>query len=488
MCIDKLNLINSICFMSTEIVFIRSQATNRMSVRVSSAILILSLLCSGCTLTKGTLGLSDKAIQAILASNGEGETIDPVELQSQLIRFSDHYLDVMNSATGVLRKSDDERPDQRTLLRRRIAITNNVLAIATGSNAYANLLDMIILVSLYVNNADYWMVKRYGDSAKPLLSAAQDSEKEIWRIAKTALKKAQIEELRNGIKIWREQHLDGRTPRDVGSLGFATEIAKMHKTNQPDNSSVFNLLMIDPFAGLDPATRELANTRLFAERGLFLARHMPTLLRLETGLLTIQAAEMPQMENLLSSISQLSASAERFSQVSERFPAILGSEREHIVQALDSQRPGLISLAAQSEQALSAGKLMSEATNATLKTFQDIVKQLKDSSSASNSEPFRIGDYTATAAQINTTTEHLTKLLEVFDNTISPARLDALSERVDLLSKNTQTRGKEIVDYAFKKLLLLGVILIILSSIMVLVTCLVYWMLKKKFVSVEPKI
>ncbi len=32
-------------------------------------------------------------------------------------------------------------------------------------------------------------------------------------------------------------------------------------------SSVFNLLAIDPLAGLDPATRELANTRLFAERG-----------------------------------------------------------------------------------------------------------------------------------------------------------------------------------------------------------------------------
>jgi hypothetical protein len=477
---DKHKLTASICFLSATNVFKRLKATNRLAVRVPLAVLVIGLLCPGCTLIKSTLLLPDKAIQTILSSDGDGVTIDPVELQSQLTRFSDHYLDAINSASGVLRKDDAEHPDRRLLLRRRIAVTNDVLAVATGPNAYTNLLDMIILVSLNLNNAEYWIPKRYGDSAKPLLLAAQDSEKEIWRIAGKALKTEQIEELRIGIKAWREQHIDKRTARDFESFDFVTEIAKIHKTNEPNKSSVFNVLMIDPFAGLDPATRELADTRLFAERGLFLARHMPTLLSLETELLTLQAAEMPQMESLLASIGRLSASAERFSQVSEKFPSILGSEREHIVQALDSQRPGLISLAAQSEQALSAGKLMSEATNATLKTFQDIVKQLNDNDSDSNSEPFRIGDYTATAAQINTTAEHLTLLLKAFDNTINPERLEALSEKMDLLSRQAETSGKALVDHAFNKLLLLGVILISLGFVMVLASILVYWMLKKK--------
>ncbi|MDO9168578.1 MAG: hypothetical protein Q7U18_05715 [Methylobacter sp.] len=423
--------------------------------------------------------MPDKAIQSMLSSNGGGVTINPVELQSQLTRFSDHYLNAMNSASRMLRKDDAERPNRRSLLRRRIAVTNDVLAVATGPNAYANLLDMIILVSLNLNNLEYWMPKRYGDSAKPLLFVAQDSEKEIWRIAETALKKKNIEELRIGVKAWREQHIDKRTSRDFESFDFVIEIAKIHKTNEANKSSVFNLLMIDPFAGLDPATRELADTRLFAERGLFLARHMPTLLRLEAELLALQTVEMPQMENLLASISQLSASAERFSKVSERFPAILGSEREHIVQAIDSQRPGLISLAAQSEQALNSGKLMSEATNATLKTFQAIVKQLNDKSPDPNSEPFRMGDYTATAAQIHATAEQLTQLLKAFDNTINSAHLTALTEKIDLLSKQAETSGKVIVDYAFKKLLLLGVILIVLSSVTVLASIVVYWMLKK---------
>lgn len=450
-------------------------------VKTALMMLVLNGLCAGCALIKSTFELPDKTIQSISSYVGEGEKTDPVELQSQLIRFSDHYLEAMTSASNRLRQDDDQRPERRTLLRRRIVIINDVLAIATGSNAYANLLDMIVLVTLNRINTESWLPERYGESTKPLQTAAQESEKEIWRIAEATLKQEQITELRTNIDAWLSQHNGGRARRDVGTLGLASEIAKMYKTNQANKSSVFNLSMIDPFAGLDPATSELASTRLFAERGLFLTRHMPTLLRLETELLAIQSLEIPKLENLLASINQLATAAERFSQVSEQLPAVIGSEREHIVQALDLQRPGLISLAAQTEKALSAGKFMSEATNTTLKTFQDVVKHLEGSSSDPKSEPFEIGDYAAAAAQISATAKSLTEFLDVFGKTISQERLDALSERMDLLDKKAQTSGKELVDYAFKKLLLLGGLLIMLSAVMVLVTCFAYWALKKRF-------
>jgi len=380
-----------------------------------------------------------------------------------------------------LRKANDKRPERPTLLRQRIAVINDVLAITTGSNAYANLLDMIILVALNRSNAESWFSELYGASAKSLIVISQDSEKEIWRIAEATLTKKQIEELRSNIEEWRTQNLGVRMRPDVGTLGLSSEIAKMHKTSQPDKSSVFNLLKIDPFSGLDPATRELANTRLFAERGLFLTRHMPTLLRLETELLALQSMEIPQLEVLLQSISQLSVSAERFSMAAEQLPAVISGEREQLVQALDSQRPGLISLAAQTEKALIAGQLMSEATNTTLRTFQDIVKQLADSPSDSNSKPFDIEGYTKLAAEISVSAQQLTKLMELFGSTINQQQLDALSEKVDLLSERFEASGKNVADYAFKKLLLLGVVLITCICILFLITSVLYWRLKKRF-------
>ena len=446
-------------------------------------LLALALSASGCSLLKNTLELPEKGIRSLFSLNQENSAPDPVELQSQLLRFADNSIEALNLATGKLQQEDDQATRRRILLMRRITITNDILAIATGANTYANLLDMVIFASLNrMNVEDYWIPKVYGESAKPFLLASQEVEKEIWRIAATTLKKEQISELRAAIKTWHEQHPNVRSPRDLGSLGFASEVARMNRSPQPGiTSSVFNLLAIDPLAGLDPATRELANTRLFAERGLFLARHMPTLIRWETELLVIQTAEMPQMEKLLANTTQLSESADRFSQTAERLPGLISAEREQIVQALNAQLPGLTSLAAQTEKALDAGKQMSNASTATLKSFQDVLRQLQASPSNPNAEPFRINDYTAAAAQINATAQDLVKLLQAFDQTLAPGKLDGLSTRLDALTRQTQASGKELVDYTFRQTLFLGLILIGSACGMVLASAVAFWRLKKKF-------
>lgn len=446
--------------------------------------LLLALACgvSGCDLFKSTMELPEKGIRSMFSLNQENGAPDPVELQSQLLRFADNSIEALNLAIGKLQREDDATR-RRTLLSRRITTTNDILAIATGANIYANLLDMVILASLNrMNVENYLMPKYYGETAKPYLLASQDVEKEIWRIAATTLKKEQLSELRAAIKTWHEQHPNIRSPGDLGSLSFSSEVGQIsHSSSSGITSSVFNLLSIDPLTGLDPATRELANTRLFAERGLFLARHMPTLIRWETELLVIQTAEMPQMEKLLANSSQLSESADRFSQMAERLPGLISAERQQVVQALEAQQPGLTSLAAQTEKALDAGAQMSNASTATLKSFQDVLRQLQASPSDPNAEPFRINDYTAAAAQINSAAQDLVKLLQAFDQTLAPGKLDGLSARLDAAIRQTQAGGKELVDYTFRQTLFLGLILIGSACGMGLASAVVFWRLKKKF-------
>ncbi|TAK62972.1 hypothetical protein [Methylobacter sp.] len=452
---------------------------------VPKVILLLALVCgvSGCNFFKSTLELPEKGIRSMFSLNEENGAPDPVELQSQLLRFADNSIESLNLAIGKLQREDDKATRRRTLLSRRITTTNDILAIATGANTYANLLDMAILASLNrMNVEDYWIPKFYGESAKPYLLASQEVEKDIWRIAATTLKKEQLSELRAAIKTWHEQHPNVRSPSDFGSLGFASEVAQSNRNSRPGiTSSVFNLLSIDPLTGLDPATRELANTRLFAERGLFLARHMPTLIRWETELLIMHTAEMPQMEKLLANTTQLSESADRFSQTAERLPEFISSERQQIVQVIETQQPGLTSLAAQTEKALDAGTQMSNASTTTLKSFQDVLRQLQASPSNPNAEPFRINDYTAAAAQINATAQDLVKLLQAFDQTLVPGKLDGLSARLDAVIRQTQAGGKELVDYTFRQTLFLGLILIGSACGMVLASAVAFWRLKKRF-------
>lgn len=426
-------------------------------------LLALTLGASGCNLLKSTLELPEKGIRSLFSLNQENGAPDPVELQSQLLRFADHAIEALNLASDKLQQHEDDQLSRRRPLLMRITTTNDILAIATGANAYANLLDMIIFASLNrMNVEDYWMPKFYGESARPYLRASQEIEKEIWRIASAKLKEEQLSELRAAIRTWHVQHPDARTPRDLGSLGFASEIAQMNRDPQTGiTSSVFDLLSIDPLADLDPATRELADTRLFAERGMLLARHMPTLIRWETELLVLQTAEMPQMDKLLANTAQLSESADRFSQTAERLPDFISAERRQIVQALNTHQPGLISLAAQTEKALDAGKQMSDASDATLKSFQDVLRQLQARSSDPNIEPFRINDYTAAAAQINVAAQQLTELLQAFEQTLAP--------------------GRELVDYTLRQTLFLGLMLIGSACLMALASAVVFWRLKKKF-------
>ena len=446
----------------------------------SKIILLLALVLGGvdgCTLIRSTMGLPDKAINVMMSFNQE-DKVNPVELQSELIRFADHYLTVANETTRKLVKTGSDLPERRTMLLARIGLTNDVLSIVTGANPYANLVDMISLVTVNrLNVENYWMPMRFGDSAKPMLLASISAEKEIWRIAGTTLHKQQIEELRRSLQAWQAQHPGGKIAPEVGTLNFVADIAKQNRSSLSSNANLFNILMIDPLSGLDPATRELANTTMAVERTLFLARHMPNLMRWETELLAIHTAEIPQLENLLASTRQLAESADRFSQVSERLPATLSTERQHIIAALNEQRPGLLSLANQTGKAMTAGKLMSDAVNTTLKTYQDLLRQMDSRSSETKTEPFRITDFTVAATKINTTVQQLAKLLEAFSQTASPERLDDFSARFDSLNRQAQATGKEVVDYAFYKLLLL----LGFTAATVLLTSLAFWWLKNKF-------
>ncbi|MGR9087463.1 MAG: hypothetical protein ACU841_10360 [Gammaproteobacteria bacterium] len=451
----------------------------------SKVVLALALILgvNGCNLLKSTLELPEKGVRSFLSLDQSNGTPDLVELQSQLLRFADKTLETLNRASIRLQRKDDETTRKRTLLWRRISTTSDILAIATGGNTYANLIDMAIFASLNrMTVENYWVPKYYGESARPYLQASREAEKEIWRIAATTLKKEQIEELHTAIQNWHDQHPRKRSPSDLGSLSFASEIAQINSSpSQGLTSSVFNLLVIDPLAGLDPATRELANTRLFAERALFLARHMPTLIRWEAELLGINTVEMPQLKQLLDNTAQLSESADRFSQTAKQLPEFISTERQHIIQALETHQPGLNSLIAQTEKALAAGKQMSSASADTLKSFQAVVRQLQAIPSKPGSEPFRINDYTTAAAQITDAAQDLVKLLHAFDRTLAPDRLEGISSRVEAFNRQAQASGKELVNHAFRQTLLLGLILMGSACVLVLISTVVFWKLKKRF-------
>ena len=93
------------------------------------------------------------------------------------------------------------------------------------------------------------------------------------------------------------------------------------------SSSVFSLLDIDPLAGLDPATRELAQTRLLAERAMFIGERMPQVIQWQAELLAIQTAELLHVEQLVSNTTQLAAAMDRVGKLADEIPGLVSSDK-----------------------------------------------------------------------------------------------------------------------------------------------------------------
>jgi hypothetical protein len=228
--------------------------------------------------------------------------------------------------------------------------------------------------------------------------------------------------------------------------------------------------MLDPLSGLDPATRELAETRLFAERALFIAHWMPNLLRWEMELFTLQTVELPQLQQLVTNSTQLAAAALRFSLLDGHLPALLRTELALLLGALKEQATGLSALAREVQQTLATGGQMADSTNMTLKTFQEVMARFNSDPRDPSAEPFRIREYTDAAAQIHATATELVVLLQAIDGLAGSPHLAQATSQFSSLTQQAQTSGRELVDYAFQR----GLLLTILCCGVVLTTALVY--------------
>lgn len=82
---------------------------------------------------------------------------------------------------------------------------------------------------------------------------------------------------------------------------------------------------------------------------------MPTLLRWQTQLLTIDALEQPALQQWAANVTQIAASVDRFSRAAEQLPGQITAEREEIMKVLQSQESALMPVLSEARQALAAG-------------------------------------------------------------------------------------------------------------------------------------
>jgi hypothetical protein len=190
------------------------------------------------------------------------------DLQLRVMRFADRYAGRTKDALLDFQGSSEDRLQAQTW---KLQQVQAAYSIASGPNPVSNALDMVVLASLSNMVVDDWPVtERYGDRVRPLQEALREMERQAWGLVKGVLTDAQTAQLHDVIVSWRRENPGFRSVAYIrfNDLAKSTGAREEAAEGPGAESSLFSVLGLDPLTELDPAVREIAQSRQLAERSI----------------------------------------------------------------------------------------------------------------------------------------------------------------------------------------------------------------------------
>jgi hypothetical protein len=218
------------------------------------------------------------------------------------------------------------------------------LSAATSPNPYIGFVDLVTLVTLNrMWLEEPWASEMFDEADRlTLLNAFATAETDLWQRTERVLTAEQQQELRVLILEWRAANPDQHDLSWVRLQEFAASRQAGASGRGAAPSSILGLLWLDPAANLTPATRELQESRLLAERLAFYGKRTPAILGWQIELTMARMGDSHEMRRLIenssqitSSIGDFSASAERLAASYERTLDELPKERAAAIEQLD---------------------------------------------------------------------------------------------------------------------------------------------------------
>jgi len=432
----------------------------------------LGLLLAGCT-----------TIQQIMPGQREAahRAEDLRDLNLRVMRFADEYAGRLKEVLGRF-QATARRPEERLAAENwKLQQAGAAYTIASGPNPVSNSLDMVVLATLSrLVLDDLWVTELYGDRARPVQEAHRKLEGGAWQLLTGVLTESQQAQFRDIIHRWRTENPNVRAVAYIHFSEFAKSIGEPRPGEAIGPGNLFAMLGLDPLTQLNPAVREITQTRELAERTIFYMQRAPILLDMQLQRITYQFAVMPETKSILADLDRASlvgTAADRFAgslpemmSLVESLPARVTKEREALVaqlmQALDDRRGAISSLTGELRATLEAGTETANSLQATLETFDRIAARYPPAAPASNtaekkSRPFDITEVTQMVRELTVTTREINTLAEHMDTALPVVRT---------VTQETAGEFERIVNRVFMKL----VVLLVIAISATLVAALVY--------------
>ena len=474
------------------------------------ALSVAALLMSACGTIQSVAEAPGKVTGAVLPGGRKAELRPLTDLHPAVLRYAD------SCSAGLRAASDDfartmGTPEARLqAVEWRLRGSRMIFNAATGPVPLENMLDLLLLtIGGRVLVKEKWMSSQWGEAARPVVTAFGDLEARGWSILDEFYAPDQIAKLRAVAQEWEERQA-GKGADLVGKLPNFREALKELRGDDGTSGGLLGFIQLDPLAGLEPAAREIALSRQFAERMLFWGQRMPILIEDEVQIAVLRAQELPEVVGVLADVARVSAAADTLATTAAGLPPQISAEREAALKQagaelsalsdstlqkvsaeLTAQREGLVrdletaqaplqSLLSESRSTFQAAQGMSTEMAEVLRVLDAFIGRFqkpKEEPAVPLAEPeppgkpFDISEYGAAAERIGVAAGELRQLV---------ATLDASLPQVEQMVDSAATRGEAAVDHAFRRGLQLGLALVAAAAVAVLLVRLIGSRLARK--------
>lgn len=381
--------------------------------------------------------------------------------QHRVMRFADEYVGGIAVPIRNFQGSTDNAEDRLAAQNWLLSQATAAYIIASGPSPIVNTVDMIVLAVLSRMVIDEaWVKERFGERAVPVREEYGRLEPLALSLAQGVLTPAQLAELQKVIAEWRAQNPHVTS---IAYMRFSHMTATTSRSAAGANggsTGLFSMLGLDPFSSLDPAVREIAQTRELGERTVYYAQRLPGLLDMQVERLAYEFAVMPETKRLLANTDSVAAAASATGSVVGELPGLIDREREaairQFMEALTVETAHTRDLVVELRGALEAGTATSNSLNTTIHSLDQMVAGFEKPASGgpaqSPGRPFNITEYTAAAAEITRAARQLEGLIGGIERG-TPA-LDATAGRA-------ASTLQEVIDHAYRRLVeLIGLLLL----------------------------
>jgi hypothetical protein len=308
---------------------------------------------------------------------------------------------------------------------------------------------------------DVWVKETYGERARSVVETHAHLEKRAWELAGEFLSQEQQARLKQFIEEWRRENPQVRA---VGYIHFndfsrTLKTSTVNEEKRPD--SLFSLLRLDPFNSLDPAVREITETRQLAERTIFYLQRTPGLLDMQIERMAYAFAVMPESKKLLEDLDRVSLMGSAADRLVSTLPDTLAAERKALVAQLmgeiESRRAAVAEITGELRATLIAGTDTANALRATLDSLDRISARFAakpgEAATKEKGPPFDIREYTQMLQELAASTRELNVLA---------ARVDGALPQVQQATANVSADMERLARQLFWRLVVLLVIAVVL--------------------------